>query len=83
MTPHLRRSRNIAIDGRKLAAAREAADLTQVQLAAKAGISQSYISGIELGERVRMRPALYARLCRALAVSETGLMAHPPTKETP
>jgi transcriptional regulator with XRE-family HTH domain len=79
MTPRLRRSRNVAIDGGKITDARVAAGLTQRQLAAKAGMSQSYISGIELGERLRMRPLPYARLCDALGIADrTYLMAKPP-----
>lgn len=82
MTRKLRRSRNVAIDGGKVAEARAAAGLTQTQLAAKARISQSYLSDIELGER-RMRHALYDRLCDALGVTDrTTLMADPPTPPT-
>jgi transcriptional regulator with XRE-family HTH domain len=77
MTPKLRRSRNVAIDGGKLTTARLAAQLTQMQLATKAGISQSYISGIELGERTRVRPLVYARLCNALDLTEGDLRADP------
>lgn len=77
MTPKLRRSRNVAIDGGKLQAARTAAELTQMQLAAQAGISQAYISGIEVGDRRRMNPHAYARLCAALGVSDTALQPDP------
>lgn len=73
MTPKLRRSNNVAIDGGKLLAARTAANLTQTQLAHEAGLSQSYISGIEHGDRSRIAPAPHARLIAALGVSDTAL----------
>lgn len=80
MAPTPRRSRNIAIDGKKTTEARRNAGLTQLQLATKAGISQSYLSSLELGERSRMSPALYTRLCDALGVTDPStLMAEPPT----
>lgn len=77
MAPKLRRSHNVAIDGDKLTAAREKAGLTQTQLAAEVGISQSYISGIEMGDRPRVSPMVYASLCRVLGVSEPALRADP------
>lgn len=65
-----RDSPNIAIDGAKLRRARHEAHLTQVQLAEKAEIGQSYVSSIEDGSRKRVSPPVYGRLCAALHLTD-------------
>lgn len=79
-----RRARDsVTIDGRKLTAARTKAGLTQVQLAGLADLSQTYVSYLEIGDRDRVSADAHKRLCEALGVSDTALLAHPPTKDTP
>lgn len=59
--------------GQRLRAARLAADLTQVELAAAAGLAQATVCDFEAG---RSQPSAYSlcRLCRALGVSADTLL---------
>lgn len=73
-----RRARDsVTIDGRKLTAARNKAALTQVQLADLADLSQTYVSYLEIGDRDRISTDAHKRLCAALGVSDTALLADP------
>lgn len=75
-----RRTRHsVTIDGGKLTTARIRAGLTQVQLADRARLSQTYISSLEIGDRDRLSPEAHARLCTALGVDDTHLLAEQPT----
>jgi transcriptional regulator with XRE-family HTH domain len=75
MTPtQRRRPESIPVDRAKLTEARRKLGLTQVELADLAGISQSYLSALELGERPRVRPARYRRLCDALGLHPDALV---------
>ena len=58
---------------------REQAALTQAELAAKAGITQTHLSRIERGE-IQPRPATIRRLAEALGVRPADLM--PPPERT-
>lgn len=57
-----------------LRAAREAAGLTQVELAKKLRITQSYLSKVERGER-RLDLMQLRQFCTAMGVSLTGFVA--------
>lgn len=56
-----------------LRAAREAAGLTQVELAKKLRITQSYLSKVERGER-RLDLMQLRQFCTAMGVSLTGFV---------
>ena len=56
----------VAVDGRALRAWRKRRGLTMAALAAAAGISRSYVSMIERGERSALHPAIVIRLAAAL-----------------
>lgn len=62
--------------GQRLVAARRAAGLTQVQLAAAAGVPQQYISHWERG-RNAPRDANRIALARALGMSVSELFPYP------
>ncbi len=80
MEPKQRES-NIAIDGAKLRLQRQLAGKGVTVLAGLAGISQSYLSQIEVGDRTRVSPEVYARLCDALNITDrTYLLAEPVTE---
>ena len=66
---------SVAIDGRALRAKRKSRGLTMVELAAGSGISRSYVSMIERGERGTVRPAVMARLAEALGTHQRVLRA--------
>lgn len=68
--------------GRRVAAARKLANLTQHQLAQQANISVSLVRQVEQG-RVPASPAFVAATARALAVPATALMAQPYEIDTP
>jgi transcriptional regulator with XRE-family HTH domain len=61
--------------GKHLREAREAAGLTQTQLAEKADVHRTYVSMLERNEK---SPTLdvFFRLCKALKVSPSKMMAH-------
>lgn len=71
--PKIKRPETI---GRRLRAAREAAELTQDQLAALVGggLTQSYIGRLERGEHLPALPML-GRLARALRLDLADLIA--------
>jgi transcriptional regulator with XRE-family HTH domain len=84
MAPTQRDSSHVTIDGAKLRRHRQLAGKGVTVLAGLAGISQSYLSQIEAGDRPRVSPEVYARLCDALGVTDrTTLMAQPPAPPTP
>lgn len=68
--------------GRRVAAARKLANLTQHQLAQQANISVSLVRQVEQG-RVPASPAFVAAAARALTVPATALMAQPYAIDTP
>lgn len=53
---------------------REAADLTQAQLARKAGVGQAYIAHLEAGKKQNPSLAVLQRLAKALGVPLTALL---------
>lgn len=59
--------------GRNVRRAREAAGLTQEELAAKSGFTQQYLSGLETGKRNPTIVSLY-ELAQALGVSHVDLV---------
>jgi transcriptional regulator with XRE-family HTH domain len=78
-----RDSPNIAIDGAKLRLTRQLRGTGVVLLAERAGVSHTYIGQLERGERERVSPAVYAKICDALGVTDrTELMAATTPKET-
>jgi transcriptional regulator with XRE-family HTH domain len=80
MAPTQRDSSRVAIDGAKVRRTRQLQGTDLTLLASRAGISQSYLSQIESGQRLRLGAALFAQLCDALEVTDrTTLMATPPT----
>lgn len=62
-------------DGDEIRRRRDAAGLTQEQLAKRVGRSSAYIAQIETRTRVkRISRQLHARLCQALGVREDALL---------
>ncbi|HKR86775.1 MAG TPA: helix-turn-helix transcriptional regulator [Phenylobacterium sp.] len=59
--------------GRNVRRAREAAGLTQEELAEKSGFTQQYLSGLETGKRNPTIVSLY-ELAQALGVSHLDLV---------
>jgi transcriptional regulator with XRE-family HTH domain len=68
------RARGAVTLGRRRRQAREARGHTQVRVAAEAGVSAAFISGVEAGH-YRPRPATLRELAGALGVSYTKLVA--------
>jgi len=70
--------------GARIAEARKALGLTQVQLAEELGISQQIVASYEVGRR-RVQLALLPRLARALAVTVEDLIGEQgvPSKRGP
>lgn len=60
----------VVIDGPKLKELRRARRDTLKTLAATCGISFQYLSQIERGDRPRVSPPVYSRLCTALELNE-------------
>jgi transcriptional regulator with XRE-family HTH domain len=60
--------------GEEIRRAREAADLTQQELATKSGLHRTYINMVEKG---RKRPTVdvFARICDALAILPSKMLA--------
>ncbi|MDA8186647.1 MAG: helix-turn-helix transcriptional regulator [Dehalococcoidales bacterium] len=69
--------KQLIIDPLKLRRFREARQLTQGQLAHKAGITQSHISQMESGKRPNATLATVGKLAAALGVSIDDLLIHP------
>lgn len=61
--------------GANIAARRSKARLTQMELAAKAGIDRAFLSGVENGKR-NLSVVLLARLAAALNASVSDLVRH-------
>jgi transcriptional regulator with XRE-family HTH domain len=79
MAPTQRDSPNIAIDGAKLRLTRQLNGTGIMLLAERVGVSHTYIGQLERGQRVRVSPEVYVRLCDALGIADrTYLMAKPP-----
>lgn len=72
------------VDGTAICTKRMTAGMEVQQLAAKAGITASYLRKLERGARTRMKPATYVRLRAALRANKTELLAphqdHPERK---
>lgn len=63
------------VDGTAICTKRMTAGMEVQQLAAKAGITASYLRKLERGARTRMKPATYVRLRAALRANKTELLA--------
>ncbi|KMV22090.1 helix-turn-helix domain-containing protein [Mycobacterium heckeshornense] len=61
--------------GANIAARRSKARLTQMELAAKAGIDRAFLSGVETGKR-NLSVVLLARLAAVLNTSVADLVRH-------
>lgn len=68
---------NGQIDGHAVAAARHVLGLSQVAVAASAGVTQAYLSQIESGKRTRVGDAILTRLAAALDVDPDALRTQP------
>lgn len=68
------RPAGVEIDGAKLRELRQLSGDTLTTFAPKCGISLQYLSQIERGQRPRVSPPAYARICVALGVSRTALL---------
>jgi transcriptional regulator with XRE-family HTH domain len=60
--------------------AREAAGLTQVELAERAGIRQATVSDIETGKSGRLDLDVFDRICRVLGVEPGSLLEQTPKR---
>lgn len=69
---------SVPVDGRAVRAKRKAKGLTMVELAAGSGISRSYVSMIERGERGTVSPAVVTALATRLGVAERSLRLRSP-----
>ena len=54
---------------------RERKDMSQLQLAKRAGVTQSYISDLEAGTKKNPSVAILKKLAKALGVPPTELLA--------
>jgi transcriptional regulator with XRE-family HTH domain len=61
---------NPPIDGALLRERRQLAGLSITDLAAKIGVSVSYISAIERGARPTVSPAMFGRICDAMGITD-------------
>lgn len=68
--PNRPRRANPEIDGPKLREMRQLMGLTVTEVAAKVGITQGYLSGIELETRLGVSPAVFVRICDAMGVTD-------------
>lgn len=68
------RTSNPRINGPKLRILRNRNGLTITQLAKLAGLSVSYVSQIELGDKPRVGPDKLVRLCAAVGVHAAELI---------
>ena len=69
------------IDANKLKAARSAAQLSQKALATMAGVSRTYVSGLESGRCDNPDPAKVDALAKALNVSTESICSGPAAGE--
>lgn len=70
------------VDGTAIYTKRMNAGMEVQQLAAKAGMTDSYLRKLERGTRIRMRPGYYQALRAALNANEEELLApHPDPPE--
>ncbi|MEO6086061.1 MAG: helix-turn-helix transcriptional regulator [Umezawaea sp.] len=71
----------VAVNGTAIRAKRKLAGLYMAELAGKCGISEGYVSHIELGRRQAVSPPVFAALCDALGVNDRSelLAADGPT----
>lgn len=65
---------DVASTGEKLKRLRRGRALTQVELAEKAGVSQSTVAQIEGGDRPTPHPGTLGKLAKALEVSPADLL---------
>jgi len=69
----------VAIEKARLRLGRQLLGENQAQFAQRCGISAGYLSLIESGHRPTVSPAVFARICDALGVTDrTQLMADEP-----
>jgi len=71
---HRRPSRGVGIDTTKMRQAREAKELTRVQLGRLVGKTSAWVGQVEAG-RSRPSPQMFPELARALGLSEAELRA--------
>ena len=72
-------SRDIEIVGRTIRQLREASNISQEELAYRAGLHRTYIGGVERGER-NLGIENLIRIARALGVSPTALLENVSTQ---
>lgn len=65
---------SVEIDGAKLRELRMLSGETLVSFAPKCDITFQYLSQLERGDRRRVSPPTYARICQALGVSRRKLL---------
>lgn len=61
---------SVEIDGAQLRELRKLSGETLVTFAPKCGIGYQYLSQIERGDRPRVSPPTYARICDALGIKD-------------
>lgn len=64
----------VEIDGAKLRELRKMSGETLVSFAPKCDITFQYLSQLERGDRRRVSPPTYARICQALGVGRRKLL---------
>lgn len=62
----------VAIDGAEIRRRRKLSGWTVTDLAARANISQQYMSFIERGDRKTVSPAVFNRICDVFGLAEEG-----------
>lgn len=65
-------SASVEINAAKLRELRQDMGLTQLDLAARSGLTGPYISQLETGQRKRASPPAFVRLCDALNIAPTN-----------
>lgn len=75
----VRDRQSVRVHGPALRFVRESRQRSIRSLAAEVGVSQPFITMVELGRRGRVRPQVFAALVSALQVDPAVLRAHPET----
>jgi transcriptional regulator with XRE-family HTH domain len=71
------------IDGPKLRRLRKAAGLTVTELAARIGISISYLAAIERGTRLTVAPATFIEICAAMGIEDRDQLLRSGAERSP